>query len=433
MNPSERLLMTRRLWWLGRWRTLALMGAFLCGFIAMRLGAGVSDRAGVLGADAITHVYYTLGLFVLGGMDLGVPTGPTAPRIMLWVAYFLCPAITISAVVESVARALDPQGWALRRMKGHVVVGGGGRLARMFIHDLHQRAPETPVVIVESNHDVLTPEEASDQLGAQLVFGDVSSQQVLDTLRLEHARALVLMTGSDFTNMEAASKVAATVPQLAAQTTLHMSDITMLRLLESSGVLSQATIVNSHRIAAQHLVQTRLLTHFQRTEPRDAVVIAGFGRFGQTILRELQKHAPGAFETVIIIDTQAHRHVAVFAEQVGFDTHYERLIIQGDMADPTVWEQARQFIDQDMTEPVFVLGSSDDGNNLRVALWLTSKYPQAYTVALSFRQSTFARQVADSCNFDVVSAEDLITASLAGRHIDQAPHPPSPSTGDDIH
>lgn len=63
-----------------RFRGLALVGVFLCGFIAFLMGVGVTDRAGVADADTMTKLYYTLGLFVLGGMDLGVPRGGPGDR-----------------------------------------------------------------------------------------------------------------------------------------------------------------------------------------------------------------------------------------------------------------------------------------------------------------------------------------------------------------
>ncbi len=404
-----------KLWRWFRWRSMLLAMAFMVGFLGFQLGAGVSDRMGVEDAGIWTHVYYTLGLFVLGGMDLGVPRGGSNLALsLLWTAYFLCPIITLSAVIEAIVRTLNPQAWALRRIKGHVVIGGAGRLTMLYLARLRAESPNTPVVIVESRADLLDAVDVEKHFGAYLVKGDISSHAVLESLNLNRARRLMLLTGNDFTNMEAASKIGAEWPELAPDTVLHVSDITMLRLLNKSGVLSRSQIFNSHHIAARHLVTTRMLEHFDRTEPADLVVIAGFGRFGQTILAELQEHAIGTFKTVIVMDTRAKFHTAVFDEQVGFKGGYRLEIIEGDMADPNVWERAEAHFDPGIKEPVFVLGSNDDGNNLRVALWLMNKHPEAYTVALSFRQSTFATQISGACNFDVVSAEDLVVDSMPG-------------------
>lgn len=380
----------------------------------------VTDRPGIPDAALLVKVYYTVGLFVLGGLDLGTPTGgPPAARALLWVAYFLCPAITASAVIEGVVRALNPQRWMLQRARGHVIVGGCGRLSSLYMRRLRERNPDLPLFVVESHLDAPLLDEAREVLRAAIVHGDVSNALVLDSLHLERARRVHLMTGSDFVNLEAATAILERYPNLRGKVVLHVSDITMLRLLPGSNLLEAAEIFNSHQIAARHLVDTQLMAHFERTVPRDVVVLAGFGRFGQTILAELQARAGEAIHRVVIIDTHAHEHAALFDEQVGFDAVYELDLIDGNMGDPRVWAQVRERLAPEDDEPVFVLGSSDDGNNIRIALWLSGKFPKAYTVALSFRQSAFARHVSEKCAFDVVSAADLVAASMPDAWFDR--------------
>lgn len=385
----------------------------MCGLLAFELGAEVSDRASVPGAGLATHVYYTLGLFVFGGMDLGVPSGgPVVAQRLLWVAYFLCPAITASAVAEGILRAIDPESWALRRVKKHIVIGGGGRLTRMYLTRLRSRHPDVPVIVVEKRYDKLRPEALQQEFGAHLVLGDITRDAVIDGLRLDAARRLVLLTGNDFDNMEAATRISQRHAHLKDRTIVHVSDITMLRLMEETQVLNGAQVINSHMVSASHLVQTRLLEHFEATRPRDVVAIAGFGRFGQTILKELQEHAGEAFDEVIIIDKKANYQAALFEEQVGFQEGLRVELVEGDMGDPSVWARAQQLVRSEVTEPVFVLGTNDDNNNLRVAMWLSRSYPRAYIVSLSYRQSSFSASIKDVCRFDIVSADDLIMDSM---------------------
>jgi len=111
----------RRIGWLVR--AAALVVTFAMAFYAFESGVGVSDRAGLPSASAWTHGYFALGLFVLGGLDLGMPVGGSAfARNALWVAYFVAPLITTSAVVEGVLRLMDPA-WVQRRtLRDHVVI-----------------------------------------------------------------------------------------------------------------------------------------------------------------------------------------------------------------------------------------------------------------------------------------------------------------------
>jgi hypothetical protein len=56
-------------------------------------------------------------------------------------------------------------------------------------------------------------------------------------------------------------------------------------------------------------VREVLLHHFHRTEEKDVVILAGFGRFGQTILEELQLNAHKDIASVGIIDVDADRRI----------------------------------------------------------------------------------------------------------------------------
>ena len=163
-NPGIGWTSASKLWWWLRWRFMLLALAFMFGFLAFRLGAGVTDRPEVIESGLLAHVYYTLGLFVLGGMDLGVPEGgPDIARWLLWVAYFLCPAITLSAVIEGIVRAINPEAWALKRIRDHIVIGGGGALTRLYVSRLREIAPKVPVVIVEESAELI--DRAEGRLG----------------------------------------------------------------------------------------------------------------------------------------------------------------------------------------------------------------------------------------------------------------------------
>ena len=61
-----------------------------------------------------------------------------------------------------------------------------------------------------------------------------------------------------------------------------------------------------------------MLQHFRQTVRKDVVILAGFGRFGQTILEELQRSAVNELDTVLIIDKDAQRRVLVADEQMKF-------------------------------------------------------------------------------------------------------------------
>lgn len=434
--PARRDLnhsLLRQFWDRFGWRGLLLVATFCCGYLGFVLDAEVSDRNHVVTDGLLTKVYYTLGLFVLGGLDLGTPSGgPVHAQVLLWIAYFMAPLITASAVIESVLKALRPQ-LRLQRLRDHVVIGGCGRVAMLYLRRLREAHPHVPVVVVELSQDTPYWDEARDVHRAEVIHGDVASQSLLDRLRLRYASRVLLLTGNDFANLDAASKILATEPTLGPRIVVHVSDLRFMLGMSHTKVANSCETFNTHQIAASHLVETELLEHFESTVRRDRVVLAGFGRFGQTVLEQLQLRAGDGFEKVVILDTEASHMATVFDEQVGFREGYTRDVIDGDLRDPHVWRdihercaledaqgdpRERSDADDTPVRPAFIVGSGSDGTNLRTAIWLSQRYPDALVIARSFRRSTFAEEVSLESGFKMVSVADLLTQCMPDRWFD---------------
>lgn len=397
----------------GLWLRISIFVAVVAiAFGALLAGAGFSERE-IPAVDVATKLYYTLGLFVFGGLDLGVPDGgPDWARALLWLAYFAAPAITTSALVEGLLLVVKPHSWRLRWLRGHVIVGGCGRLTLLYIHKLRQRHPGWPVLLIERHAENPHIQMVNAGAHTQVLIGDVASEAVLQALRLRRAKRVLLLTGDDYANLDAASRICRLRPELASRILVHVSDIRLLRVLEKSQILGQIAKFNSYRSAARHLVSATLLPHFRLTERLDTVVLAGFGRFGQTVLDELQQQASGLFQTVVIVDQNADQLAMVFDEQLGFSGSYRHEVLEADLRHPRTWQTVRDLIGKPGPRPVFVLGSGVDGVNIRTALWLSSTYPDAKIVARCFDKSSFTEEISRECGFEIVSTADMLLASM---------------------
>ena len=148
--------------------------------------------------------------------------------------------------------------------------------------------------------------------------------------------------------------------------------------------------------------------YFQHTEDNDVVVLAGFGRFGQTILEELQERALEEMHTVVIIDNDANRRVLVADEQMEFVGGYRRELFEGDISNPEVWNRVHGVIEFDRDDTVVVLGTGREEENLRTALWIRTNYPSAKLIARSSKESQFAAEVGQEHNILNVSINELI-------------------------
>ncbi len=394
------------------WRAFALLAVFLAGWIGLLSGVGVTERD-LLDAGVAERAYYALGLFVLGGMDLGTPLGgPMHGRVLLWFAYFAAPVITASALIEAALRLIGPIALWVRPLRDHVVLGGAGRLSQLYVERLRRQNSRRIVVVVEQNANHPSLGELRDLHRVIVLIGDITSDDVLRRLRMDRAHRVLFLTGDDFVNLDAAAKVLARAPHLAGRIVVHVSNLGLLRETAESSVARNCAIFNGHEFAATHLVQEHLLTRFRDTPERDFVVLAGFGRFGQTVLRQLQLHAAGSFGHVLIIDEHASRNARVFEDHPGFSEDYRRTVMDGDVLDPEIWRHVGQVVEQDGRPPVVILGSGSDGTNLHAALLVRKQHPNAFVIIRSFRASPFTAEIAREAEVEAFHLAGLIESGM---------------------
>ena len=388
---------------------------FLLAFAGFSSGVSLTERPTVTDADLLTKAYYSLGLFVVGGLDNGTPIdGPVLGRMMLWLAYFGAPIFTASAVIEAIVRVIAPQRWQLRRLKNHFIIVGVGELTISYLRVLRQHSPKVPVVVVNDSLEVVRRQELEQTFNATVVVGDITHDFLLRQLRLPRARKVVLLAEDDFQAYEAANKILNLFPHLEHKIILHCRNLRFLRAMEETRVAKLCTNFNWYHLAAAAMVADHLIGHFRRTEVRDVVVLAGFGRFGQTILEQLQEHAHGEIETVAVIDLDADRRVLVADEQQRMGGNYKRLVMQGDISHPEVWRTLQESVDLSANEPTVILATGQAASNLRTALWVKHQYPNTLVFTRTNDKSALALEVGAEHQINSFSIKQLFEDNIPG-------------------
>lgn len=398
------------------WRPAGALFFFAAALLGFASGVSVTERPEVASASILTQAYYSLSLFVVGGVDLGTPYGgPLFGRVLVWLSYFGAPILAASTLIGALLRALAPQSWKLRRIKNHVVVVGAGELSLSYLRVLRRHSPNIPVVVVSRE----TPEQSvldefEQGLGAVTAVGDITHEFFLRQLHVERAHKILLLADNSLRSYEAASTLLAMVPGIGERIVIHCVRLRFMRAMQNTLVSKSCETFNTYHLAAQGLVRDRMLQQFRETRDKDVVIIAGFGRFGQTILEELQRDAADELETVAILERDAHRRILVAEEQMSFDEGYRREVFEGDISHPEVWQRVQDeiAIKPDGEDAVFVLGTGLEEDNLRTALWIRRKYPRAMVIARSSRKSQFASDVAAENGFISISINQLVEENI---------------------
>ncbi|KIG14454.1 hypothetical protein DB30_06797 [Enhygromyxa salina] len=393
---------------------------FFAGFFGLSSGVEVSERE-LSEVGYWAKAYYALGLFVVGGVDLGTPHGgPPIWRGVLWGAYFFAPVITASAVVEAALRILNPFARRVRRMRDHVIVGGAGRLSLLYIKRLRELDPDVHVVVLERDPNNPRISELEHAYKALVVIGDIRSDEVRDAVGIARARRVMLLTGDDFVNLDTASRVLIRRPWLRGRIVAHVADLAFMRAVPAEAIDGGYEAFNSLESAAIQLVEQRLIARFGASTHRDLVVLAGFGRFGQTVLHQLQTQASEAFGTIVLVDLEANANALKFAESPGFCDH-PRHVFEGHLRHPAIWRQIDEVLAGDVGDPVIVVGTGDEGTNFHAALDLRRRYPTAHITVRSFGHSPFATQVSAKTELHPFVLAELISRSMPQRWFAESP------------
>lgn len=395
------------------WRWPLALTLFTCAMLGLSSGVSLTERPDVVDGSLLDKAYYSLGLFVVGGLDIGLPTGgPLLGRILLWIAYFGSPLLAASAVMEALLIVISKERWQLRRIKDHIVIVGSGDLTTSYLRVLRQQPDYIPVIVVDHAIDPVREHELAETFGVTVIKGDVTHDFMLRRLRLHRVRRVMLLGGNDFVAFEAASKILRLYPKLASQIVLHGRSLRFLRAMQNTQIANQVTLFNSYNLAAKGLVNSALIAHFKKTNYQDTVVIAGFGLFGQTILEELQMNAGDEINLVAIVDKEAYRRVQIVDEQQKSGVFYERKIYEGDTTHPDVWRQLTDDIDLNRGEPVVIMGTGDSANNLRTALWIKQHHSNALLFARTNDTSEFAQAVGDEHGVHCTSITQLVEDNI---------------------
>ncbi len=391
------------------WRWWAAAGLFSLGFIGLLCGTSLSERPDVVESSWLTKAYYALGLFVVGGLDIGTPQdGTWWSRSMLWIAYFGAPFLTASAVIDALIQAMSRDGWHLRRMQDHIVIFGSGPLTLSYLRLLRKNGSAQSVIVIDKHFDPVREQELINQFGVTTVVGDLTHDYLLQQLRMHKARRVLLFGNDDFQAFEAAARILAIAPALAGNLILHCHNLRFMRSLQDTELAQSCQTFNTYNLAGSGFVEDYLVEHFHQTKSRDVVVMAGFGRFGQSVLEGLQNVAAGEIEHVCVIDIDADRRVLVAAEQERIGEGYKRTVFQGDISHPVVWEQLTRTVNLGDAEPTVILGTGKEQDNLRTALWIKERYPNALVFARTNDISMFASSVGAGRNIKSISITQLM-------------------------
>ncbi|MER5356800.1 NAD-binding protein [Streptomyces sp. NPDC002785] len=166
------------------------------------------------GDDPLHAAYLTLlDLFAMGDPATGDPTARQVIQLLSGAAGLMLLPLLVAGVLEAFGSLRTAS--SLRRpprgLSGHVVLLGLGKIGTRVLVRLRELG--IPVVCVENDPNARGIPVAR-RLHVPVVLGDVTQEGVLEAAKIQRSRALLALTSSDTTNLEAALYARSVEPDL---------------------------------------------------------------------------------------------------------------------------------------------------------------------------------------------------------------------------
>lgn len=195
LEQSDQILLVRR-------RLTMLLGSLVAFVVLGVLGYVVLERANLL--DALFMVLITIS--TVGYRE----TVPLSPAGQIWTMLVIAIGLVLASLTFSMLVTLLVAGEVrkvlgrrklqskIRQLRGHVIIGGYGRMGQLIAKELTSQGLKT--VVIESN-----PQKTSslDEQGLLYVLGDASEEESLLGAGVERAKALVTVLPHDADNVYA--------------------------------------------------------------------------------------------------------------------------------------------------------------------------------------------------------------------------------------
>jgi len=364
---------------------------FLLGFAAF-LHSGMA--AGDPPHRVLKALYYALSLFILGGLDIGLPGAPSTPvRILLWILYFLAPMLTAGFVYDFIQKKL--LGRIPRGLKGHTILCGLGRNGHLIYELIRETLPKGhKLVVIEKNESNPYLAAVRKDPYAWLVQNDFSRLPVLESARIRRARHIIFSTNLDLDNLNALMELQSSGLAVPGQTIhCHLGDLEMLDNLQQTLFKEEAYkrvhVFNGYQCATRQLYQMLHTGPFFGAQGT-VFILFGYGRFAHMLFCHISGDARGGAADEVIIVTQRMAPEYEIEHMISGRARQDQsppctvhppLIM--DMHHPAAWAKVDQLLGGNMRPVLVFLCRDNDIANLDLAISIKLKGPE------SLKKATF--------------------------------------------
>jgi TrkA family protein/RyR domain-containing protein len=269
------------------------------------------------------HVLIATFNLVRGGGDFTLFRDPPIPSDpwQLVIAQTAMPGIAIFAAIGATLKVFynkvrrDLHIMMAGRQKNHIIVCGLGDTAMQVVQSIHDLNKNRGLVVIDPLGATINA-ATCEKLDIPVITGDAKSEGILKIAGFQHARAIVVATGDDATNIEISMRLRDMQESLPIN---GRNRITIFTEIDNDWLFAkmhsqenhtlgssdtEVRLFNSYENGARLLIQDMPLPVAPELSA-GALVVVGFGKMGRTVALQFLRSAPTAIgqkTRIIVID-----------------------------------------------------------------------------------------------------------------------------------
>ena len=272
-----------------KWTILFLLGVLA--FVSGLFGFGFLNKDN--NESVLNLIYLTLQLFTLKS---GAYPGP--PILLLDIARFLAPLLTFVSIIVVITDYVykDAQLFWLKLFgRDHIIVCGLGYIGPIIARHYHRKGALVVIIEKDPSHPEI---EKCKNLGILVITGDAADPKTLRRAEVQKSQVLFAVTGDDELNAKVVLKVNESLmekPGNVVSCYVHVVDPKFSNLLRAAQISVEKSRIkleffNIYQISSYCIIDCiEDLPPMSLTPPDLHILIAGFGKMGESLLIHLVK------------------------------------------------------------------------------------------------------------------------------------------------
>jgi len=339
-------------------------------------------------------LYFAVSLFIIGGLDIGLPAGGSGTIItLLWVCYFLAPLMTLSAVYQVIQEKLLSR--FSPRWSNHSVICGLGRNGKLIYDLIKEHEPKSHrIIVIEKDPNNSRSIFLRKSKTTWWLQDDFSQTAVLRRANVQRAKRVYITTNLDITNLNTLVSIQGMPDRRKSlQTFFHLGNLGLHELWKESflhdPLYSGVTIFNGYQVVTRRLYRRWVLQQ-EYLDPRGNIfIILGYGRFGQMLFYHLTNDRERKSHDDIVVVTRRmnvdlKRRKFQWAQENAARGCFIHNPIEGDIHASDMWEMVAGKIRDSRKNAIVFLCRDGDMENLELAVNMKLGGPEELQKATIF-------------------------------------------------